>query len=130
MESVGFDESEQRQLSAPHSCRRVGGRNGFTFVSVLLALLIGAALYFGYFRPQGTSGERSTGITAITTSRVVACRTNRQNIERDITLWSVHHPGEPPTFAALQADGLRIPSCPEGGRYEIAGTEVHCSMHR
>ena len=103
---------------------------GFGFVSVLLAMLIVAALYFGYFKMQGTMNGRAPGITAIDASRAVACRTQRQNIERDITMWSVDHPDEPPTLAALQAAGLRIPSCPEGGHYEIAGREVHCSLHR
>ncbi len=105
-------------------------QNGFGFVSVLLALLIVAALYFGYFGFQRTSGERAKGIAAIDASRAVAFRTTRQNIERDISLWSVNHPGEPPTLAGLQADGLRIPTCPEGGSYDLAGTEVHCSVHR
>ena len=97
---------------------------------MLLALLIAAALYFGYFNFQNTSGERSVGITAIDAAKAVACRTNRQNIERAITLWSVNHPGEEPTLAALQKDGLRAPSCPEGGRYELASHEVHCSVHK
>jgi hypothetical protein len=105
-------------------------QSGFGFVSVLLALLIAAALYFGYFGFQRTTGERAKGIAAIDASRAVACRTNRQNIERDIRFWSVNHPDEVPTLAGLQADGLRIPACPEGGRYDIVGTEVHCSVHR
>ena len=112
------------------SAGRLPNQSGFGFVSVLLALLIVAALYFGYFGLQGTTAERAKGIAAIDASRAVACRTNRQNIERDISLWSATHTGETPTFAGLEADGLRIPSCPEGGRYEIAGTEVHCSVHR
>ena len=62
--------------------------------------------------------------------RMRACRTQRQQIERDITMWAVNHPDEPPTIAALQHDGLRIPSCPEGGQYSIDGREVHCSVHR
>jgi type II secretory pathway component PulJ len=103
---------------------------GFTFIAVLLALLIAAALYFGYFHFQSTTGERAQGIAAINTARAVACRTNRQNIEREIQLWAVNHPGETPTFSALQAEGFRIPSCPEGGEYEIVGGEVQCSVHR
>jgi hypothetical protein len=110
--------------------RRRLGQNGFGFVAVLLALLIAAALYFGYFRLQSAPGERAKGIAAIDAARAVACRSNRQTIERDITLWSVSHPGETPTLAAMQADGLHIPACPEGGRYELVGAEVHCSLHR
>jgi hypothetical protein len=104
--------------------------SGFGFVAVLLALLIAAALYFGYFHFQGSSGEHAKGITAINAARAVACRANRQNIEREIQLWAVNHPDETPTFAALQAEGFRIPSCPEGGQYEIVGDEVECSVHR
>jgi hypothetical protein len=109
---------------------RVPGQLGFSFVAVLLALLIAAALYFGYFHLQSITGERAKGIAAIDAARAITCRTNRQTIEREIVLWSVNHPDEAPTLAALQADGLRIPSCPEGGRYEIVGREVHCSVHR
>jgi hypothetical protein len=45
-------------------------------------------------------------------------------------MWSVNHPDEAPSLAALQADGLRVPSCPEGGRYVVVGREVRCSVHR
>ena len=103
---------------------------GFSFVAVLLALLVVAALYFGYFHLQSVTGERAKGIVAIDATRAVACRSNRQTLEREIELWAVNHPDETPTLAGLQAEGLRIPSCPEGGRYEIVGREVHCSVHR
>ena len=109
---------------------RVQGQRGFSFVAVLLALLIAAALYFGSFHFQSLTSERAKGIAAIDAARAITCRTNRQTIERDIVLWSVNHPDEAPTLAALQAEGLHIPSCPEGGRYEIVGHEVHCSVHR
>ena len=108
---------------------RLQPESGFGFVAVLLALLIAAALYFGYFRLQSSTAQRATGVAAIDATRAVACRTNRQNIERAIVLWSVNHPDEQPTLAALQADGLLIPSCPEGGRYSLTGREVHCSKH-
>lgn len=110
--------------------RRWTDQSGFSFVAVLVALLIAAALYFGYFKLQGSTSERSVGITAIDASRGVACRTNRQEIEREIALWSVNHPDDEPTFAALQAEGLQVPSCPEGGRYEIVGRSVRCNKHR
>lgn len=106
------------------------GQSGLTFVAVLLALLIAAALYFGYFHMQSGTAEHAKGLSAIDASRAIVCRTNRQMIKQSIALWSVNHPGEAPTIAALQAEGLRIPSCPEGGRYEIAGNDVHCSVHR
>ena len=104
-------------------------QRGVGLVAVLMAVLIAAALYFGYFKLQSGMGERSTSVTAIGASRTVACRTQRQDIERNITLWSVNHDGDTPTLAALEADGFRTPSCPEGGRYELVGREVHCSKH-
>ena len=106
-------------------------QRGFGFVSILLTLLILAVLYLGYFKMQNTmSGSRSAGISAINTSRDIACRTQRQQIERDVMMWSVSHPDEPPTIAALQHYGLHIPACPDGGQYSIAGRAVHCSVHR
>jgi hypothetical protein len=107
----------------------VHNQRGISFVAVLVAMLIAAALYFGYFRLGSGTSERSAGVTAIDASRAIACRTQRQSIERNIGLWSVNHDGETPTFAALEADGFRTPSCPEGGRYELIGREVHCSKH-
>ena len=104
-------------------------QRGMSFVAVLLALLIAAVLYFGYFKLPGTQGERSTGVAAIDASKAVACRSNRQSIERNIRAWEVNHPDDPPTLDALQADGFAVPSCPEGGRYQLAGREVHCSLH-
>jgi competence protein ComGC len=108
----------------------IRNQHGFGFVSVLLALLIVAFLYFGYFKMQSATSERASGVTAIGASRAVACRTNRQQIERDITMWSVDHPDEQPTLGALQASGIRVPSCPEGGTYDIVGHDVLCSLHR
>jgi hypothetical protein len=103
---------------------------GFGFASVLMALLIAAALYFGYFKMQDTSGGRGTRITAIDASRDVACRSNRQTIERSIVMWKVNHDDEAPSLDGLARDGIGVPSCPEGGTYSLAGATVHFSKHR
>jgi len=95
----------------------------------LLALLIAAALYFGYFKLQNPRNDRALGISAIDASKTVACRANRENIVRAIALWTVSHPDETPTIAALQKDGLHLPSCPAGGHYDIVQREVRCSVH-
>jgi len=108
----------------------IGNAHGMSFVAVLAALLIAAVLYFGYFKFQGAMSERSSGATAIDASRAVACRSNRQTIERSIALWLVNHADELPTLAALEAEGFSIPSCPEGGRYELRDRQVRCSVHR
>jgi hypothetical protein len=105
------------------------GQNGFSGIVIIIVLLVAALLYFGYVRLQSAGPEKRTTITAIDASRAVACRSNRINVERDIQLWLVDHPGEPPSFAALQAAGIRIPACPEGGEYALDGVHVRCSKH-
>ena len=102
---------------------------GFGFVSVLLTLLIVAALYFGYFRMASTTGEKSVGIQSLKASKGVACRTQRQQIERDVQMYTANHDGAPRSLDDLERDGIRIPSCPEGGRYALTGPRVTCSVH-
>lgn len=123
-------ESNAPRPRCAAAARCASNQHGFGFVAVLLAMLIAAALYFGYFKMQNATAERSTGIAAIDASRAVACRTNRQTIERDISFWSVNHPDETPTFEALARDGIHIPSCPEGGHYSLVGLHVACSRHQ
>ena len=101
---------------------------GIGFVTVLLTLLILAVLYFGYFRVQGTS-ERGTHIQSLEASKAVACRVQRQQIERDIQMYTASHDGPPQSLADLESAGIHIPSCPEGGQYSLVGTHVVCSVH-
>jgi competence protein ComGC len=109
--------------------RRFLDRSGFSTVSVLIAMAIVALLYFGYFKVNSTVSEKKVGIAAIDASRAVACRANRQTVERAIVMWSVNHPDDVPSLEALERDGIHVPSCPEGGSYELVGREVHCSKH-
>lgn len=113
----------------PGRTRRYRSEAGFGFAAVLMALLIAAVLYFGYFKMQDTRGGQATRITALDTTRDVACRSNRQTIERAIVMWSVNHDGEAPSLNGLAQDGIDVPSCPEGGTYSLAGNSVHCSKH-
>ncbi len=108
---------------------RYASEAGFGFAAVLMALLIAAALYFGYFKMQDTRGGQGTRITALDASRDVACRSNRQTIERAMVMWSVNHDGERPSLDGLAHDGIDVPSCPEGGTYAMAGASVRCSKH-
>jgi hypothetical protein len=94
-----------------------------------MALVIAAALYFGYFRTRGSVSEQKVGIAAIEGSRSFACRTNRQTIERQLTSWLVNHDGDVPTLGDLEAEMGPLPTCPEGGRYALAGHAVSCSKH-
>jgi hypothetical protein len=104
-------------------------QHGVSFVAVLIALLIGAALYFGYFTLHDGTGRRSVGVAAIDSSRAVACRANRQTIERALIAWAQTHDGETASLNALAADGVHLPSCPEGGTYSLTGNSVRCSAH-
>jgi hypothetical protein len=103
--------------------------SGMSFVSMLLALVILAALYFGYFHFQSGVVDIKKGETAIDRSRDFACRMNRQTIERELTLWRANHEGETPTLEALAAAKSSLPRCPEGGRYSLEGSHVQCSIH-
>ena len=105
------------------------GQGGFSGIVLVIVLLIAALLYLGYFHMQSAVSEKKTTIPAIDASRAVACRSNRQNVERDIQMWLVDHPGEAPSFAALETAGVRIPRCPEGGEYSLDGVHVRCSKH-
>jgi hypothetical protein len=104
-------------------------RRGLSFVSVLVTLLILAALYFGYLRSPSSDGERSVGIQSLDASRAVACRTQRQGIERDLQMYAANNDRPPGSLDELRRSGIGVPDCPEGGRYALAGGRVTCSAH-
>jgi competence protein ComGC len=108
----------------------VRNARGLSFVSILLALVIIGALYFGYFRMSATKNEKAVGIQSIQVSKAAACRTQRQQVERDIQSYMASHDAAPGSLGDLERDGIRIPNCPEGGRYALAGTHVTCSVHQ
>jgi competence protein ComGC len=104
-------------------------QRGFGAIVLVLALLLIGVFYLAYLHTRSAVGEQKRTIGAIDATRAFACRTNRQTVEREIQLWQVNHPDEPPSFAALEADGIHIPSCPEGGSYSLDGLSVRCSKH-
>ena len=104
-------------------------QHGFGAIVLVLALLLIGVFYLAYLHTRSAVGEQKRTISAIDATRAFACRTNRQTVEREIQLWQVNHPDEPPSFAALEADGIHIPSCPEGGTYSLDGLSVRCSKH-
>ena len=108
----------------------LGSEKGATMVALLMAMLIAAALYFGYFELQKSGGERSTGIAVVNGSRAFACRTNRQTIERQLMMWAVNHPDDTPSLDALERESGPLASCPEGGTYSLSGSSVVCSLHQ
>jgi len=107
----------------------LGNQRGAGFVGIVVVLLILLVLVMGYVRLH-MGGERAKRVTAVDASRGVACRVQRQQLERDIMVWSVDHPDDPPSIPALAASGLRVPSCPEGGQYSVTARAVVCSVHR
>ena len=108
---------------------RLRNQRGLSFASVLMALLIGAALYFGYFRMASTN-EKKVSIQSLDTTKNVACRTQRQQIERDVQGYIAQHDGPPASLGELERGGIDIPSCPEGGRYALSGLTVTCTKHQ
>ena len=102
---------------------------GFSVVAVLFILLILSALYVGYRQLRSVATEQQPPLAALDASRAFACKANRQTVERQIQIWLINHPGETPSLAALADDGIRLPSCPQGGTYSVDGLTVRCSKH-
>ena len=108
---------------------RFGSEQGLAFISVVVALVIIGALYYGYLGQYGMKEELTRGGVAQTAGRGIACQMNRQAIERAILTWSMSHPGKQPTLKDLENDGISINRCPEGGRFKVEGKKVSCSLH-
>lgn len=114
--------TDHRSLITP---RAAGGEHGIGAVAVILALLIAAFLYFGYFAMQTAMQPTTRAVSTLDTSKAFACKTNRQTLEREIDMWLVNNPGETPSLAAVGSAAR----CPEGGEYTLVGTHVSCSKH-
>jgi len=105
------------------------GQRGFAAIGLIVVLLLLAFLYIGYRQLRSAVSQPQQTVSAINSTRAFACKTNRQTLEREIEMWQVNHPGDPPSFAGLEADGIHIPTCPEGGTYTLDGLSVRCSRH-
>jgi hypothetical protein len=108
----------------------VSSQRGLGAVALILALLVAALLYLGYVQMRSTMRATRTTVAAVDNARVFACQTNRQTVEREIQMWLVNHPGETPTLAGLETDGVHVATCPEGGTYALDGVRVRCSKHQ
>ena len=102
---------------------------GFSFISVVVTLLIVGALYYGYLGQGGMNEQITRGGVAKTAAHGIACQMNRQAIERAIMTWTLSHSGKQPTLKDLENDGIPINRCPEGGRFKVEGKKVFCSLH-
>ncbi len=108
---------------------KVDSERGLAFISVVVALVIIGALYYGYLGQYGMKEELTRGGVVQTAGRGIACQMNRQAIERAILTWTMSHPGKQPTLKDLENDGISINRCPEGGRFKVEGKKVSCSLH-
>lgn len=107
----------------------VNNKKGFTFLSVLLALVIILILMKGYLGPDKDK-EKNWAQTNIDRSKDTACMANRTVVVTSINMWVVNHAGEEVTIEKLVAGGFSVPSCPGGGKYTIGPkNEVYCSLH-
>jgi competence protein ComGC len=105
-------------------------RGAAGLASMLMVLLILGALYLGYAGMPDFRAKRGTGPAQVEAARDVACKMQRQQIERDIEVWKIDHSDEEPSLAALRSSGINIPACPERGTYDVHGSSVVCSVHR
>ena len=104
---------------------RLHSQTGLGAIVLVIALLIVAMVYFGYYQMQDAVQAPRRAVTTIDASKAFACKSNRQTAEREVQMWLVNHPGETPTLEAVGSAA----HCPEGGEYRLEGVRVLCSKH-
>lgn len=106
---------------------RASNQRGFYLIGLLIVLLIIAVLYGKQLFPD-KSGPGA--LTYIDRSKVAACSVDRSTLTTTITTWGMSHPGQAVTIENMRNSGTNIPTCPEGGTYEIGPDNVvYCSKH-
>jgi hypothetical protein len=88
--------------------RHLRRQNGLGAVALIVALLIVALVYFGYYQMQDAMQAPRRATTTIDASKAFACKSNRQTAEREVQMWLVNPPARPPRRGRL--DG----ALPEG----------------
>lgn len=102
---------------------------GFTFIGILLALVIIMILGGQYFKRDDVT-QKMYAETQLDKSRNVACSVNRQTFSAHVTSWTISHSGEKITVEKLRRDKINIPRCPDHVDYEIGSNgEVYCPNH-
>lgn len=102
---------------------------GFTFIGILLALVIMLILGGQYFKKDEET-EIMYAQTQIDKSKTAACSVNRQVLSAGVTSWTIMHAGEEVTLEKLRRDKVSVPRCPDGVDYIIGSdTEVYCPIH-
>jgi uncharacterized protein (UPF0333 family) len=94
-------------------------------VVVVLAILAG-----GYFARDNPSSESSTYRRSINQANDAACLANRAMLRTAIETFRIENPNTPITRENLEAKGIRVPVCPQGGAYGwTRDHQVICSKH-
>ncbi|MBN1900212.1 hypothetical protein JW926_02660 [Candidatus Sumerlaeota bacterium] len=102
---------------------------GFTFIGILLALVI-IMILGGYYFKKDEISQTSYVETQLDKSRSAACAVNRQTLSAHVASWSISHSGEQITVEKLRRDGINVPRCPDNVDYEIGSNgEVYCPVH-
>jgi len=112
-----------------HVSRR---RGNLSLVGMLVVLLIIAILVNNQLSNPGGGGYGTVNnATAnIEKGREAACTANRVGGRLNVNMWLMQNQGQTPTMEALNAAGMRIQPCPDGGTYTfLEGGEIHCSKH-
>jgi len=114
----------------PESMTGLNCSRGFSYLSLLGALLIIGLLFYFFLGPTTAGLEKAKQLPAVKKAgQETACSMNRQAIEKAALTWSVTHPGESPSIPKLEQSGIYVPACPEGGKLTIQGNKVICSLH-
>ena len=100
-----------------------------SFITILAALAVMAAIYAGYFNLSDSDSTMSRGVELEDASQAMSCGMNRRSIEQAMTRWEITHPDQQPTIERLERDGILVKQCSEGGELRIEGKKVLCSVH-
>ena len=108
---------------------RHNNNKGFYLIGLLIALLI-IMILTGKFMTGDEKSGTGGAINALDKSKAAACSANRMQLQTQLQMWAVSHPGEEATLENLRAANYSIPRCPAGGEYTITGQgQVNCSIH-
>lgn len=109
--------------------KRAKNNKGFYFLSLLMALVI-IMILMGHYLGGDKEQPKPDPLTYIDKGKSTACIANRNQIETNIQMWLINHPGETPTIEKLRQSGYSVPQCPEGGVYTIKPDgKTICSKH-
>ena len=102
---------------------------GFTFIGILIALVI-ILILSGYYFKKDEVSEKTYVQTQLDKSKTSACAANRQVLNAHITSWSIQHSGEQISIEKLQQDRVNVPRCPDNRDYILGPNgEVYCPVH-